>query len=211
MWYTSEILISESRVRNNIEFIKDKCGEGTIFSSVVKGHAYGHGIDTFVPIAQRCGVDHFSVFSVDEAYKTFKEIKPGTTIMIMGMIDDEAMDWVIEHDVEFYVFEMDRLERAQLVAEKMDKKAKVHVEVETGMNRTGFSMNRMDEVYDFLKSNQDHIEFKERELVDLRKYVHDYVMSYASEDFFIIGLHSSSLYSTVNNTESSSFLVNNSQ
>ena len=33
---------------------------------------------------------------------------------------------------------------------------------------------------------EDHIEFKERELVDLRKYVHDYVMSYASEDFFII-------------------------
>ena len=30
-------------------------------------------------------------------------------------------------------------------------------------------------------------EFKERELVDLRKYVHEYVMSYASEDFFIIG------------------------
>ena len=33
---------------------------------------------------------------------------------------------------------------------------------------------------------EDYIEFKERELVDLRKYVHEYVMSYGSEDFFII-------------------------
>ena len=33
---------------------------------------------------------------------------------------------------------------------------------------------------------EDYIEFKERELVDIRKYVHEYVMSYASEDFFII-------------------------
>ena len=40
---------------------------------------------------------------------------------------------------------------------------------------------------------EDHIEFKERELVDLRKYVHDYVMSYASEDFFIINSLISSL------------------
>ena len=36
---------------------------------------------------------------------------------------------------------------------------------------------------------EDHIEFKERELVDLRKYVHEYVMSHASEDFFIIGFN----------------------
>ncbi len=41
---------------------------------------------------------------------------------------------------------------------------------------------------------EDYIEFKERELVDLRKYVHDYVMSYASEDFFIIGFNTYDKY-----------------
>ena len=41
---------------------------------------------------------------------------------------------------------------------------------------------------------EDHIEFKERELVDLRKYVHEYVMSYASEDFFIIGFNTYDKY-----------------
>lgn len=160
MWYTSEILISESRVRQNIEYIQNKCGEGTIFSSVVKGHAYGHGIDTFVPIAQRCGVDHFSVFSVDEAYRTFKEVKDGTTIMIMGMVDDEAMEWVIEHGIEFYVFEFDRLEKAKEVAKKLGKKAKIHVEVETGMNRTGFAMEKMDKVFEYIKEHKELFAYK---------------------------------------------------
>ena len=41
---------------------------------------------------------------------------------------------------------------------------------------------------------EDNIEFKERELVDLRKYVHEYVMSYASEDFFIIGFNTYDKY-----------------
>ena len=41
---------------------------------------------------------------------------------------------------------------------------------------------------------EDHIEFKEKELVDLRKYVHEYVMSYASEDFFIIGFNTYDKY-----------------
>ena len=41
---------------------------------------------------------------------------------------------------------------------------------------------------------EDHIEFKEREFVDLRKYVHEYVMSFASEDFFIIGFNTYDKY-----------------
>ena len=40
---------------------------------------------------------------------------------------------------------------------------------------------------------EDNIEFKDRELVDLRRYVHEYVMSIATEDFFIIGFKKSSI------------------
>jgi alanine racemase len=152
-------MISESRIKNNIEFINNLTGEDTIFSSVVKGNAYGHGIETFVPIAQRCGVKHFSVFSVDEAYRVFKVCQPETTIMIMGMVDDEALDWVIEHGVEFYVFEFKRLESARDVAKKIEKKAKIHVEVETGMNRTGFPMDKMEEVFNFIEDNTDTLEY----------------------------------------------------
>lgn len=159
MWYTSEILISESRIRNNIEFINKLAGKDTLFSSVVKGNAYGHGIESFVPIAQRCGVTHFSVFSVDEAYRVFKVCQPGTTVMIMGMVDDEALNWVIEHGVEFYVFEFDRLQKAAELAGQMKKKAKIHIEVETGMNRTGFPMDQMEEVFDYLKEHTDTLEF----------------------------------------------------
>ena len=41
---------------------------------------------------------------------------------------------------------------------------------------------------------EDNIEFKDRELVDLRRYVHEYVMSIATEDFFIIGFNTYDKY-----------------
>jgi len=160
MWYTSELLISEENVCQNLNFIRSQLGEHVTLSSVVKGNAYGHGIDYYVPVAQRCGVEHFSVFSVDEAYQVYKVVKPGTTIMILGMVDDEALDWVIEHDIEFYVFEMDRLQKAVAKAKSLGKKAIVHIEVETGMNRTGFAEAKMEEVLDYLQQHKDTIRFR---------------------------------------------------
>ena len=109
-------------------------------SSVVKGNAYGHGIDPFVQLAAECGLRHFSVFSADEAYIVHQNTRDrDITIMIMGMIPDEALEWVIDNGIEFFVFETDRLEKAMRAAEKVGKKAKIHLELETGMNRTGLN------------------------------------------------------------------------
>lgn len=159
MWYTAEILISESNVKNNIDFIQSLTGEDTRFSSVVKGNAYGHGIEVFVPIAQRCGVRHFSVFSTNEAYRVKKVALPETTIMIMGMVDNNALEWVIEEEIEFYVFETDRLEKARAAAQKVGKPARIHIEVETGMNRTGMSLALMPQVFQYIKKHHQHFEY----------------------------------------------------
>ena len=40
---------------------------GARLCSVVKGNAYGHGLDPFVPLAMEAGVDYFGVYSADEA------------------------------------------------------------------------------------------------------------------------------------------------
>lgn len=159
MWYTAEILISESNVKNNIDFIQSLTGEDTRFSSVVKGNAYGHGIEVFVPIAQRCGVRHFSVFSTNEAYRVQKVALPDTNIMIMGMVDNNALEWVIEEEIEFYVFETDRLEKARAAAQKVGKPARIHIEVETGMNRTGMSLALMPQVFQYIKKHHQHFEY----------------------------------------------------
>ena len=63
---TSVIKLSQQALQNNIDFLKTHMA-GVKISSVVKGNAYGHSIRHFVPMAEECGIDHFSVFSGDEA------------------------------------------------------------------------------------------------------------------------------------------------
>jgi len=59
MLNTSALYISRSAYQKNINYIKSIIGETTKLSAVIKGNAYGHGIEVIVPLAEECGVDHF--------------------------------------------------------------------------------------------------------------------------------------------------------
>ena len=67
MFETSRIELSRAALEGNLRFLKKQIGSKVVFSSVIKGNAYGHGIPLFIPMAEACGVRHFSVFSADEA------------------------------------------------------------------------------------------------------------------------------------------------
>ncbi|GAB3813883.1 alanine racemase [Pontibacter rugosus] len=157
MLHSSYIEISKSALQNNIHFIKGIIGPNVQLSSVIKGNAYGHGIEQFAPLAQASGIRHFSVFSADEAERLLQSLPKPTTLMIMGYIGNEALEWAIANDIEFFVFDIDRLEEATKVAKKLGKQAKVHIEVETGMNRTGFESSELPQTINSLINASDYI------------------------------------------------------
>ncbi len=158
--HSSRIELSQSAYKNNINFIRKKIGPDKILSSVVKANAYGHGIRTFVPMAERCGIHHFSVASSFEAEEVLSVCSPKSRIMIMGIIYEEDIPWAIEHDIEFYVYNYSRLPKALAAAKMIGKPAKVHIEVETGANRTGMPKEEFSKSLLFLKKNADHIIFE---------------------------------------------------
>lgn len=161
MFQSSYIELSKSAVKQNISFIQDFLGEGITLSSVVKGNAYGHGIENYCPMAHDCGVRHFSVFSTDEAFKVTKALEnKAFTLMIMGHIDNEELSWAIENNIEYYIFEQDRLEATITIAKKLGKKALIHVELETGMNRTGLNLKDLKPVFNIIADNLNYLEVK---------------------------------------------------
>lgn len=160
MFETSLIEIERSALQSNLRFIRKLIGPTRKLSCVIKGNAYGHGIEEYVPLAEQCGVDHFSVFSADEAERVYNVKNPKSDIVIMGSVDDGALAWAIDNGIEFWVFELGRLTKALNLAKDLGKKAKIHVELETGMNRTGFHHESLEKVIELLKSAQDHFKLK---------------------------------------------------
>jgi len=157
---SSKIVLDKAAMQNNWDFLRSYFGNDIKISAVVKGNAYGHGIEAYVPVAESCGVNHFSVFNSGEARSVHSVAGKNTGIMIMGAMEDEDVTWAIENGIEFYVFDMHRLGVAISEAARIGKKAIIHVEAETGMYRTGFDIEEMPEVIEQLKLNEDKLVFR---------------------------------------------------
>lgn len=156
MFQTSYIELSQSALEENYKFLQSVVGEQTLISTVIKGNAYGHGIVDLVPMAIKAGQTHFSVFSADEA-RLCREVAPFAEIMIMGMLDNEELEWAITNNIQFYIFEVDRLEEALKIAKKLNQLAQIHLELETGMNRTGLRKKEVLKVIELLNQNENYI------------------------------------------------------
>ena len=161
MHNNSHLELDPKAYKTNIDFLRKHFHKGVLFSSVVKGNAYGHSIEKLVEIALAEKVKHFSVFDSNEARRVKAVVGDQATVMIMGWLSNEDdLSWIIQNDIEFFVFEKHRLTSALAIAKKIGKKAIVHIEVETGMNRTGFNSSELKWVQDFIIKNADFIEFK---------------------------------------------------
>jgi len=157
MFSTSKIYIDRNAVLNNFNFLKMFYGPDIKLSSVIKANAYGHGIEEYVPIVEDANVSHFSVFSADEAYRVCSVKKDTTNVMIMGAIDDEAMEWVINNNIEFYVFDIERCEIAINVAKKLNKPAIIHLDIETGMHRIGLKQKELNKIVKYIKQYEQYL------------------------------------------------------
>ena len=160
MHKNSVIEINPIAHKENIDFLKKTFGKKVIFSSVVKGNAYGHGLKEFATMAFSNGITHFSVFDVEEAKIVFDTLGNKVTVLIMGFVADDDLPWVIENQIEFFVFERYRLAKATKEAKKLKKKAIIHIEVETGMNRTGFDLKNITKVAQYLIKQKEFLHFK---------------------------------------------------
>jgi alanine racemase len=155
MHHSSYIELSRTALERNIRFLTKRIGKSSVFSSVVKGNAYGHNIRDFIPLAVECGIRHFSVFSAEEAAEAYRHSSSDCHIMIMGYIDAGDLRWAVSKGVSFYVFDRGRLEAAVVAARALGIAARIHLEIETGLNRTGLDGQELQRALDLVKRNPD--------------------------------------------------------
>ncbi|MCT4637875.1 MAG: alanine racemase [Bacteroidales bacterium] len=157
MTSTSEIILNCKSFEKNIGFIRSLLDEKTIISAVVKGNSYGHGTHIVVPILERMGINHFSVYSSPEAKDAFYARTKDSTIMILGFVYDNDYKWIIKNNIEFYISGLEELNKAIAVAKELELKAIIHIDVETGMNRTGLPLSKLKEAIAIINANREHL------------------------------------------------------
>ncbi len=118
----------------NIQQLKEILPDKRKVMGVVKADGYGHGSIQVAQTALQAGVDFLMVALLEEAVK-LRENGIEAPILVIGRVPPAYAYVAANHGITLSVFQMDWLEK--ISNEQFEKTLDLHVEFETGMNRTG--------------------------------------------------------------------------
>lgn len=151
-FHPSWIEIDLVQFRQNISIIRKQIGSA-LFCLPIKANAYGHGLIPIAKEAQKEKVDYLAVAHLSEGEQLRKAgIK--IPILVLGAIHEDQIKDLIEYDLEFSISSKFK---ADLVAQKMkgmNKSCKVHLEVDTGMQRTGVRASTSIDLMNYMYSHE---------------------------------------------------------
>jgi alanine racemase len=129
----AEAIIDLAAIKANVKLMKEKSGVNVL--AVVKADAYGHGLVDVAKAAIDAGASMLGVALLEEALALRAA---GVTAPILAWLLQPGSDFksAIDHDIDIAAASIAALKEIQIASQ--DKKARVHLEVDTGMSRGGF-------------------------------------------------------------------------
>ena len=130
--------VDEDALLDNYRLAKSLCGPETAFICVVKANAYGLGLRRTAETLREAGADWFAVAAPEEAY-IVRKAAPDAHILLMGPAGEEELEFLIRQSISLTVGTAEDGQKASLTAEKLGKTALIHVKLDTGLHRLGFT------------------------------------------------------------------------
>lgn len=138
-------------IEHNILELKKYLKPHAKLFAVVKADAYGHGAVMIAPILLASGVDFLGVSSIDEGLQ-LRENDITAPILVLGAVPVWSFDKAAQNNISISVFSDEHIEACRQTYEKLKIKTKVHVKIDTGMNRIGVKPENAIEFINKLKS-----------------------------------------------------------
>ncbi|WP_455537915.1 alanine racemase [Terrisporobacter sp.] len=128
--------ISLDNIEYNLSEIKKNLNEDMKVCGVVKENAYGCGaIEVAKCISSK--VDFLAVSRIEEGLE-LRNNKISLPILCLGYIDVSMVKEAIKNNISLTVYNVDYAKEVDEIAKGLNKKAKVHIKIDTGMSRLGF-------------------------------------------------------------------------
>src|SRR5699024_8653870 len=133
-----------SLIQHNVKALGKLLPEGSKEMGVVKGDGYGHGSVKVAEALIETGVDFLMDALMAEAH-ILREAGIEVPILVVGRVNPEFAPLAAENNLTLSVFQLDWVEKVADL--NFTKPLKIHLEFETGMNRTGIcSMAELEEI-----------------------------------------------------------------
>ncbi len=143
---------------HNVQEFKNNIDKDTKLLGIVKADAYGHGCVMVAPTMLASGVDMLGVASIDEGLDLRAE-NIDCEVLVVGAVPVWSFDVAAKNNISISIFEEEHIDACYKVYERFGLKPKVHIKLDTGMNRIGLQPKKAIE---FIKKVQqcDFIDLK---------------------------------------------------
>ena len=122
-------------LKENFTRIKKHIGNSKVMP-VLKANAYGHGLVHIAQFYSELKADYLGVAVVEEGI-LLREKGNKLPILVLGGIWGNQIPLFLKHDLTITASSIDKLKQIDETAEQMKIKAKVHLKIDTGMERLG--------------------------------------------------------------------------
>lgn len=164
--------INLTAIASNLQQYRQSLKPGTKIMAMVKAFAYGSGSFEIANLLQFHKVDHLAVAYTDEGVELRKA---GIHLPIMVMNPETSgFDSLVEYNLEPDLFSPEILQLfVHFLRQQGIKQFPVHIELETGMQRLGFSENELPALLESLKQQDIKIQSVFSHLVASESADHD--------------------------------------
>ena len=158
-----KVVIKKEDLVYNIEKIKehaekkgkDDNGNYTKIIAVVKGNGYGLDIVSYTKFLIDQGINFFAVATVEEALKIRQAGINENLLMLSSTCIKEDIELLIKNHVILTVGSEEAVKCVNEIAQKLGKKVRVHLKIDTGFGRYGFIYSERDKMIEALKSAEN--------------------------------------------------------
>jgi len=177
--------INKENLRKNLEKIRS-INKNII--CVIKDNAYGLGIENILPILLENNCNYFAAAYIDEAVKIREILKNfekekklrflenrKINIMALNYIKPQKLEYAIENDIELTVFNFSQLFDYLKILDKFFENTvlKIHIKVNSGMNRLGFNGSEILELIEKIKKYEINSKNNKLEIISIFSHISD--------------------------------------
>ena len=154
-----DLEISRNKIEKNLEKIK-RINKNIIY--VLKDDAYGLGIENILPILIENGCNYYAVAYIEEALEikriSRERFSKEVNVMMLNYTEVEDIKIAVENGIELTIYSLFQFREYEKIfseiLEEGKNNIKIHIKLNTGMNRLGFDGDEIEELCGILKRFQ---------------------------------------------------------
>ena len=154
-----DLEISRNKIEKNLEKIKS-INKNIIY--VLKDDAYGLGIENILPILIENGCNYYAVAYIEEALEIKKisreKFLKEVNVLMLNYTEVEDIKIAVENGIELTIYSLFQFREYEKIfseiLEEGKNNIKIHIKLNTGMNRLGFDGDEIEELCGILKRFQ---------------------------------------------------------